>query len=71
MSKLIYIVLGIAIFCAGFAFGVAGSDMAYKQSPVDVYVDPVTGVNYLINARTGGMCVRLNSNDTLMVDDIK
>lgn len=37
----------------------------------EVYVDPITGVNYLVNSWTGDLTERYNADGTLFVSEVK
>ena len=53
-----------------------GAESAYDPNVIFVYVDPQTGVNYLIysvqllRSGLGGMCPRYNADGTLYVSEV-
>ena len=79
MKKKIGVMLLIGIILGSCITSFAGKfvpdyQLRYTNYPegVSVYVDPYTGVNYLIwsDMRQGGICPRYNSDGELYITDV-
>lgn len=65
---IVLILVAICIFATGCYEHVSNGDS--YSSTIYLYVDPITGVNYLKN-KDGGITPRLNADGSLYVSEVK